>query len=137
MAADRRLSSSRGGIDALNARSGCSRKTAARQALYSCGLPGHTRLRPGLAAVGADAVCWLCQHGADVTKVKVDDWKDTALHYAAASGRLPAVQALLAAGSNPAAKNYAGEGNAHGCAACTHACRRMMLHDSCAWSLSH
>lgn len=49
------------------------------------------------------------QHGADVKKTKQDDWNDSALHYAAASGRLPAVQALLAAGCDPAAKNYAGE----------------------------
>lgn len=58
--------------------------------------------------MAADAICWLCQHGADCKRVKADSWKDTALHYAAASGRLPAVQALLAAGCDPAAKNYAG-----------------------------
>lgn len=56
----------------------------------------------------ADAVCWLVQHGADIKKVKADGWNDTALHFAAASGRLPAVQALLAAGCDAGARNFAG-----------------------------
>ncbi|KAK9793218.1 hypothetical protein WJX73_003952 [Symbiochloris irregularis] len=72
------------------------------------GVLGFTALHAAAAQGQADAICWLVQHGADVKRVKEDDWADTALHYASASGRLPAVQALLAAGCDPSATNFAG-----------------------------
>jgi len=54
------------------------------------------------------AVAWLCRHGADVAALKHDDWRDTALHYAAASGCLEACNSLLVHGADASATNFAG-----------------------------
>jgi len=57
----------------------------------------------------ADAITWLCQRGANINALKDDGWHDTALHYAASKGCLASVQALLAFGADPNARNFAGE----------------------------
>jgi hypothetical protein len=54
------------------------------------------------------AALWLCQAGADVTALKEDGWKDTALHYAAARGHTEVCKVLLAFGAPVEAQNYAG-----------------------------
>ena len=56
----------------------------------------------------ADAVVWLLHRGADLTVMKEDGWRDTALHYAAGSGSLDCVQALLAWGADATAANALG-----------------------------
>ena len=56
----------------------------------------------------AGAVAWLCSHGANVAALKDDNWRDTALHYAAASGSLEACNVLLAYGADAGAVNFAG-----------------------------
>ena len=59
--------------------------------------------------VPADAVVWLLHRGADLTVMKEDGWRDTALHYAAGSGSLDCVQALLLAwGADATAANALG-----------------------------
>jgi ankyrin repeat protein len=52
---------------------------------------------------------WLLQRGADHSKMKKDDWRDTTLHYAAGSGSVAACEALLAWGADPATANALGE----------------------------
>jgi ankyrin repeat protein len=54
------------------------------------------------------AALWLCQAGADVTALKDDGWRDTALHYAAARGHTEVCKVLLAFGALVEAQNYAG-----------------------------
>ena len=56
----------------------------------------------------AAAVVWLLHRGADLTLLKDDGWRDTTLHYAAGSGSLDCVQALLAWGADPTAANALG-----------------------------
>ena len=68
----------------------------------SCLCPATFPLPPG-------AVVWLLQRGADLTRLKQDDWRDTALHYAAGSGSMECVQALLAWGADPTLTNALGE----------------------------
>jgi hypothetical protein len=66
---------------------------------------------PSLNAVScctAVAALWLCQAGADVTALKADGWKDTALHYAAARGHTEVCKVLLAFGAPVEAQNYDG-----------------------------
>ncbi len=55
-----------------------------------------------------DAVAWLLAHGANLHLHKEDSWRDTVLHYAAAAGSLDCCKILLAFGSDPRAKNFAG-----------------------------
>jgi hypothetical protein len=52
---------------------------------------------------------WLLKRGADLTRMKNDDWRDTTLHYAAGSGSVAACEALLAWGADPAQANALGE----------------------------
>ena len=52
---------------------------------------------------------WLCQKGADVAALKGDGWRDTALHYAASSGSMECVQALLAFGAEAGLPNALGK----------------------------
>lgn len=69
---------------------------------------GFTPLHAAAVEGKAGALLWLCQHGADVTALKDDGWKDTALHYAAARGHMHCCQVLLAFGAQLDAVNYAG-----------------------------
>lgn len=64
--------------------------------------PWHTPPR------ATDSVAWLLANGADPHRQKDDSWRDTVLHYAAAGGSLDCVKILLAFGSDPRAKNFAG-----------------------------
>jgi hypothetical protein len=75
--------------------------------------------RPVLPLRPAAATVWLLHHGADITKMKQDGWQDTALHYAAGSGSVDCIQALLAWGADPMAANALG------------GCRRCRLARSC------
>lgn len=63
----------------------------------------------------AGAVLWLCRHGANVTAVKDDGWKNPALHYAAARGHTRCVDILLAFGADMTARNFSGAHWAHVC----------------------
>ena len=62
---------------------------------------------------------WLLQRGADLTRLKQDGWQDTALHYAAGSGSMECVQALLAWGADATLANSLGEAKGW----CTHLLR--------------
>lgn len=53
-------------------------------------------------------MAWLLAHGANLHLHKEDSWRDTVLHYAAAAGSLDCCKILLAFGSDPRAKNFAG-----------------------------
>jgi hypothetical protein len=69
---------------------------------------GFTALMAAAVQGQADAATWLLQHGAAVTALKEDGWRDSVLHYAAASGSLPTVRVLLAYGADLVAVNCAG-----------------------------
>ncbi|PRW33536.1 Cellulose synthase [Chlorella sorokiniana] len=79
-------------------------------ALFMLGawVDGFTALAAAACQGQAGAAVWLLQHGASLDAQKNDSWHDTVLHYAAGSGSLACVEALLAFGADPAAKNKLG-----------------------------
>ncbi|KAL4421860.1 hypothetical protein ABPG77_001342 [Micractinium sp. CCAP 211/92] len=72
-------------------------------------LLGFTPLHAACVQGQAGAAVWLLQRGADLTKLKQDDWRDSTLHYAAGSGSMECVQALLVWGADPTVVNALGE----------------------------
>ncbi|KAL4547939.1 hypothetical protein Ndes2526B_g07156 [Nannochloris sp. 'desiccata'] len=98
-----RLAAARGDIGALEAlklRLGDNFDPGAKENGFTALAAAATQKQPA-------AVLWLCRHGADVSAIKEDGWKDTPLHYAAAQGCLESVQVLLAYGACPSARNFA------------------------------
>ena len=53
---------------------------------------GFTALHCASVSGNENVVEWLLRNGADFSKVKNDEWKDTALHYAASKGHLECVR---------------------------------------------
>ena len=86
---------------------------------------GFTALLAGAAGAtpdGGGAVEWLLAAGADPRALKKDGWKDTALHYAAATGSARAATALVAAAPDlAAATNFAARTPAAVARDCGHA----------------
>ncbi|KAL4423966.1 hypothetical protein ABPG75_001267 [Micractinium tetrahymenae] len=71
-------------------------------------LLGFTPLHAACVQGHPGAVVWLLQRGADLARLKQDGWRDTALHYAAGSGSMDCVQALLAWGADATLANALG-----------------------------
>jgi hypothetical protein len=70
-------------------------------------MAGFTALMAATTMGQEAAVLWLLQHGASLTTLKDDGWRDSVLHYAAAKGHMGIVQALLAYGAPPNVRNAA------------------------------
>jgi hypothetical protein len=68
-------------------------------------MTGFTPLMAAVVQGQELAVLWLLQHGASLGSRKEDGWNDSVLHYAAAKGGQPIVQALLAFGADATATN--------------------------------
>lgn len=84
-------------------------------------ISGFTALMAATIAGKEAAVVWLLQHGASISSVKDDGWKDSVLHYAASRGHLGIAKALLAFGADCKARNFAEKTAAEAAAAAGHA----------------
>jgi cellulose synthase/poly-beta-1,6-N-acetylglucosamine synthase-like glycosyltransferase len=78
-----------------------------------CNVLGFTALHSAVCQGELGAVLWLLQNGANVSKVKEDGWKNTALHYAASRGNQEGhqeiIRVLFAFGARLDLENFAGE----------------------------